>query len=157
MNKLLAIISGLIVTFSILVGCGFNNAPMKASQYANVNNFDNIEMTIVPGSITPTGLTVEFSSSNMNQCIYGQFFALEMLKNSKWFTVPYSSNVKGEIAFTEEGYMISKGEIKQFQEDWDWLYGKLSSGQYRIIKEISDFRAPGDSDKYYLAAEFSIE
>jgi len=48
---------------------------------------------------------------------------------------------------------------KQSQEknvDWDWLYGSLDEGEYRIIKQFYDFRATGDYDIYYLAAEFLI-
>ncbi|TWH55848.1 hypothetical protein DesLBE_0021 [Desulfitobacterium sp. LBE] len=41
--------------------------------------------------------------------------------------------------------------------DWGWLYGELESGDYRIVKDISDFRGTGDYEKYYLTAEFSVD
>jgi hypothetical protein len=51
---------------------------------------------------------------------------------------------------------LATGDDGQFAVDWEWLYGSLDSGDYRIAKDILGFRAAGDYDKFYLAAEFSI-
>jgi hypothetical protein len=40
--------------------------------------------------------------------------------------------------------------------DWGWLYGALPSGQYRIGKEIMNFRGAGDFDKSMAYAEFTV-
>jgi len=49
-----------------------------------------------------------------------------------------------------------KGENEEWKVDWSWLYGSLDTGEYRIVKDILDFRKTGDYDKYYLAAVFLI-
>jgi hypothetical protein len=41
--------------------------------------------------------------------------------------------------------------------DWEWLYGNLDNGEYRIVKNVLDFKAPGDFDTHYLAAEFRVD
>ena len=41
--------------------------------------------------------------------------------------------------------------------NWEWLYGELEPGTYKIIKSVSDFRGPGDSDDKTYFAEFVIE
>ena len=40
--------------------------------------------------------------------------------------------------------------------DWNWLYGELPAGKYRIGKEIMDFRGTGDYDTSIYFAEFEI-
>ena len=34
---------------------------------------------------------------------------------------------------------------------------KAEQGEYRIIKDILDFRGTGDFDTHYLAAEFTVD
>jgi len=48
------------------------------------------------------------------------------------------------------------GENGEWNIEWDWLYGSLDTGEYRIVKNILDFRSTGDYDQYKLAAEFTI-
>ena len=141
---------------STLVCCKSSaiSADYEISQYT-VNNFEGATMDIVQGTVTPSGLTVEFTSNNKNECIFGDFYCIEIFIGDKWYQVPY--NTKSEVAWHSIGYFIENGETKQRIENWEWLYGKLGSGHYRIIKDISDFRVTGDFDKYFLAAEFTIE
>ncbi len=42
-------------------------------------------------------------------------------------------------------------EVREWDVDWDWLYGGLDDGEYRIIKGIST-----NTEKHTLAAEFRI-
>jgi hypothetical protein len=65
--------------------------------------------------------------------------------------------VEGDYGFVDIGYDLSPGEENKWDVDWKWLYGSLEAGEYRIITDILDFRATGDYDTYYLAAEFIIE
>ena len=45
----------------------------------------------------------------------------------------------------------------EWEVNWEWLYGIIPAGKYRIGKELMDFRAPGDFDKAIYFVEFSIE
>lgn len=40
--------------------------------------------------------------------------------------------------------------------NWEYLYGRLNDGHYRIVKRVMDYRAPGDYDEYDICAEFDI-
>lgn len=59
----------------------------------------------------------------------------------------------------EKTYDSQKKEIifTKTDVDWNWLYGVLEPGRYRIIKPVDDFRGTGDFTMYYLGAEFEIE
>ena len=40
--------------------------------------------------------------------------------------------------------------------NWEWLYGKLAPGKYRINKEVMDFRETGDFDEKIYSLEFIV-
>lgn len=125
----------------------------KDSEFAIVNNLKGVAMTVIEGSITNNGLTVSFENNSGKQCIYGDYFCLEKKLNGKWYQVPVAIENYG---FHSIGYNLASGEESKREVDWKWLYGTLDAGEYRIIKDILDFRDTGDYDKYYLAAEFTI-
>ena len=127
---------------------------MEFTTYETVNNFTDVTMTVKEETISPTDLTVVFENNSDNHCIYGEFFALEKKIKGKWYQVPVTIN--GNYGFNDIGYELTSGEKEEFKVDWEWLYGSLDAGSYRIIKDILDFRSTGDFDEYYLAAEFTI-
>jgi hypothetical protein len=51
---------------------------------------------------------------------------------------------------------LASGDASEKVVDWNWIYGSLDAGEYRLVKDISNFRGTGDYDTYYLAAEFTI-
>lgn len=79
----------------------------------------------------------------------------EWTKENGWREVPYV--IDGEIGWTSEAWMISKENTCEWEVNWEWLYGALQAGKYRIGKEIMDFRGPGDFDNAIYFAEFTIE
>lgn len=65
-------------------------------------------------------------------------------------------NTFSEVDLLFEKYSATEGETSIKSVTWDWMYGKLPAGQYRIVTDVIDYRAAGDFDKYYLAEEFEI-
>lgn len=47
--------------------------------------------------------------------------------------------------------------LTQWEIQWSDLYGTLPQGEYRIGKEIQDFRGGSDYDEKAYYAEFVIE
>lgn len=84
----------------------------------------------------------------------GDSFALEQYREGKWEEVPVA--VEGEYGFHDIAYVISGEEVTKRELDWKWLYGELPPGQYRIRKEIMDFRKTGDFDLYTVYAQFIL-
>lgn len=56
-----------------------------------------------------------------------------------------------------EAWSIPRNKRVEWSVSWETLYGSLPTGHYRIGKEITDFRAGGDYDKYNCYAEFTVE
>lgn len=126
----------------------------EPSTYETVNDLVGVIMVVKDGTVSPAGLTVTFENSSDKQCTYGEYFLLEKKINEKWFQVP---TVIDNYGFNSIGYELAPGKNGEWKIDWDWLYGNLDTGEYRIVKDILDFRSTGDYDNYYLAAEFTVD
>lgn len=126
----------------------------KPTPYETINNFAGVNMTVNKGSASSTKLTVVFENNSNSQCIYGEYFGLERKINGIWYQVPVI--IDGNYGFNCIGYNLASGDACEKVVDWNWLYGSLDAGEYRIVKDISDFRGTGYYDTYYLAAELTI-
>lgn len=62
-----------------------------------------------------------------------------------------------DAAWEDVAYILSDGQTTIITTQWSLMYGELPAGSYRIVKEVMDYRAPGDCDTYYLATEFEIK
>jgi hypothetical protein len=157
MRKPFSIILLILLLMPLLLsGCKANpvNAAENRSTLGTVNNFDGVTMTVQKGSISSTGLSLTFRNTGTHNGLFGESYALEICIDDTWYAVPY---IIDNYAFTMIGYPLDPGATKTMDVDWNWLYGKLTAGNYRIIKSILDFRGSGDYDEYILAAEFSLK
>lgn len=126
----------------------------EPTTYEIVNNLAGVTMIPKEGTASAAGLVVVLENNSGAQCIYGEHFGLEKKIKGNWYQVPVI--IEGNYGFDDIGYDLVSGENREWAVDWDWLYGSLEPGEYRIVKDISDFRGSGDYDTYYLAAEFTI-
>lgn len=144
----------------VLSGCGTSSndqlpeeTDWEPTVHETVNNLDGVAMVVKSDTVSPTGLTVTFENNTDKQCIYGEDYLLEKKKDGEWFQVPVKLESYG---FNDIGFDLDPSSVSEWTVDWEWLYGSLTSGEYRIVKDILDFRNPGDYDKYYLADEFTV-
>ena len=122
-----------------------------------VENEEKWGVTLEVENVTPSGATLK--------CIQSGGEATGELETGSWFIIEKWSKETGwqeapcfcEPGWTEEAWLIIKDDISDWEVDWEWLYGELPAGKYRIGKEIMDFRRTGDYDKQMYYAEFIIE
>ena len=126
----------------------------EPTTYETVNNFNGVTMTVKEGTTSSASLTVAFENNSSSQCIYGEYFLLEKKINGNWYQVPVV--IEGDYVFNNIGYDLASVDDGEWAVDWDWLYGSLNTGEYRIVKDILDFRGSGEYDTYYLSTEFTI-
>lgn len=108
--------------------------------------------------VTATGLTLVYEQQGGNptgELFTGTEYSIEQYADSEWEKVSYV--VDGNIAWEQLAYLIDQEGVTEQIVDWSWLYGELESGEYRIKKEISDFRAPGDYDTYEIYGYFQLD
>jgi len=169
MRKILALIMAALLSIVALGGCMNKGATpfdgtkgetenandLVPTKYETVNDLEGVTMTVKGGTVSPNGLTLTIENNSDINCLYGQFFLLEKKLDDKWYEVPVT--IEGDYGFEDIGYELAPGDKQEWETDWQWLYGSLDKGRYRIIKDILDFRGTGDFDTHYLAAEFTID
>ena len=100
-----------------------------------------------------TGGDLEFVNRLDRDLQYGEWFDIQRRVDGEWYSLSYAID---NVGFHQVAYLLPKGETSIKTITWDWMYGELPSGEYRIVTDVMDYRAPGDFDKYYLAEEFEI-
>lgn len=97
----------------------------------------------------------QFGGNADGDLLTGEWFELQVMnKDNEWEKV--STNPLIDYAFNSIAYIIKRNERTEMAVDWEWLYGKLPEGYYRIAKKVMNLRAPGDFDEEIYYAEFSI-
>lgn len=106
--------------------------------------------------VTPDGMTLVCSQSGGNptgELSTGAWYEIERLTDGQWQQVP----VYAEVCWEDIAWIIPAEGSTEWQVSWAWIYGSLEPGDYRIAKEIMDFRQTGDYDTCRSYAYFTIE
>lgn len=133
-----------------------NNSELKATEYKVVNNLKGVIMGPKEGTINKKGLSLIFISKIYSEALYSEDFVLETKIDGKWYQVPLT--IDGNYGFHDIGYILPPGEENELKVEWEWLYGELRPGEYRIIKRVLNSKEEGGQpETYYLAAEFEVQ
>ena len=151
----------------ILAGCGQNKETnqreslLKAGAYMpdkpdpNNSTYDwGVSMAVE--NLTPTGCTLKVTQSGgeiTGEVSCGCDFWVEQFEDGAWTALKTPEN----LCWTAEGYMLNN-RTSTFVLKWEYIYGTLPAGTYRIGKAILDWRHPGDYDcQDYYTEPFAIE
>ncbi len=118
---------------------------------------DDWGLTLTVADVTPTGLSLTFTQSGGNpsgRLQTGTEYALEVRNPEEWTWVPVENTITG---WTEEAILLQMDGETEMPINWEWGYGVLPAGEYRIVKKIMDFRSTGDYDTATFYARFTIE
>ncbi|MBQ7897727.1 MAG: hypothetical protein IJ323_04945 [Clostridia bacterium] len=131
MKKLILVLVALILTFT---GCEKEEIAAEDPKIPLEEKYSNewtIEMTV--SDVTPTGLKgkITHSGDNVN-AITGSRFVLEKLVDGEWT----EADALCEPAWYLLAYPIPNNDSYEFDVNWEWLYGTLLSGHYRIVKDV---------------------
>ena len=140
----------LAVTLLCVAGCTKNSGGGE--------EVDEWGITLSAEDVTPTGMTLVCTQNGGNhtgELLTGSPYVIEQLMSGEWLPVPTAPGL-GDLIWTMEGWMIQFNNTTKWDVNWEFLYGELSPGMYRIEKEIMDFRGPGDFTQKPYYAEFAI-
>lgn len=95
---------------------------------------ENVKLEIKEGTLTNTGATIIITDKNKNPYGWGEPFFIEVAEGEFWTRLKYISN----FSWTEIAYKLDKNGQYEQKINWEQLYGKLKSGNYRLGKNVYD-------------------
>ena len=125
-------------------------------RYDDLETFINdrpIHMYLKEGALSPTGATFVLNNLTNNEYTFGDPYTLQRKTNGGWEDIEI---IIENYGFDSIGHMLPAKENKEVFVDWEWLYGELSPGDYRIYKDALFARSPGDYDTFPLYTAFTI-
>ncbi|MGN0313859.1 MAG: immunoglobulin-like domain-containing protein [Fusicatenibacter sp.] len=80
----------------------------------------------------------QYDASAADELFFGENFIIEEKKEGSWFEADHTIDRDSVYAFDDVAHIIQMGETTDYEYDWEWLYGSLEPGEYRIAVEIND-------------------
>lgn len=151
-----------LTSLLLMTGCGTGNNSSHATETDVTETNESMVtenpwgVTLAVTNVTPTGATLVCTQSGGNptgDLQTGSPYQIQVYTEDGWMEAPRDSV---ELAWTMEAWMIPKNDSVEWSVNWEYLYGTLPSGTYRISKQIMDFRATGNYDTQVYYAEFAI-
>ena len=119
--------------------------------------FPNWGLTLSVKDVTASGLTLVCTQSGgelTGELQTGNNYKLIVLKDGTWQDVP---TIIEDYGWDMMAYMVFKDDVTEFEYNWEWLYGKLPAGTYRMVKGFTEYRESGDYDNFAYWTEFEIK
>lgn len=119
---------------------------------------DSWGITLSVKDVTSTGCTLVCTQSGgapTGELGTGTPYWLQVWNDGQWQAVEETPS-EYERAWNDIGLLITMEGITEWEVNWEWVYGSLPGGTYRIGKTIMDFRGPGDYDEQVYYAQFEI-
>lgn len=120
---------------------------------------ENWGITLMVEDITPTKATIKCTQTGgeaTGELQTGSWYVLQSwTQKDGWKEVPHTKT-DVTLTWTQEAWLIPMEDTAKWEQNWEWLYGELPKGRYRIGKEFTDFRSTGDFDTALYFAEFEI-
>lgn len=133
-----------------LTGCEKNKLDIGKKSDIEITKND-VTLSIKDGTLTKTGATLILKNNSNVDVEYGNPYEIEIKQDGFWYKI----NV--QLYFNSPAYGLKPNESEQIELNWKNSYGKLPSGEYRIIKSIDVEKEDGTFDSFYISAEFTIK
>jgi len=86
-------------------------------------------------NISETGATIVITDTNEPSYTYGSWYKIEKELDGEWKEL---KTIIDDYGFTSIAYLPDINNELKFEINWEWLYGRLPRGNYRIVKEVGD-------------------
>lgn len=130
-----------------LTGCGINT-----EDKSNIENTKReVLLSIKENTLTSVGVTLILKNASEVDVEYGTSYEIEIKKDGKWH------KIDAELNFNSPAYILKTNTEEEIELNWENGYGRLSSGDYRVIKSIDIEKEDGTFDTFDVSVEFTIE
>lgn len=151
MKKIIITILTCGIIVLVLTGCRMEKNEFDIGQKSNIEFIEKgISLFVKENTLTNEGATLILKNDSDVDVQYGNPYEIEIKKDGEWHKI----NV--ELYFTLPAFSLESKETKVLKINWKNGYGKLVTGDYRIIKSIDIEKVDGTFDTFYVSAEFTI-
>ncbi len=123
----------------------------KMESTAELNEAENVVMEIKEGTLTNKKATIVITDLSGKDHTYGDYYRIDKLKDGTWQEV---KEVADNAMWNDIGYGVDREGKLELEINWEWLYGTLPKGRYRIVKDVLE--GP-ENKKLYFSTEFTLE
>lgn len=92
----------------------------------------NVTLSLKEGTLTNKGVTLILKNDSKISYSYGEPYYIEQEKEGKWRKL----ETIHDMVFNMPAWELETGKSVELSIDWEYGYGQLESGNYRIVKEI---------------------
>ncbi len=100
---------------------------------------DKYSLEVSAKNITSTSATLVFTrmdASITDELTFGEEFTIDKKDGDEWTEV--DTVIDGDYGFESVAYIIAAEGSTEHDFDWEWLYGALELGEYRINLQVED-------------------
>jgi len=113
----------------------YNNEYVLFKTVNLTKSIDNINISIKEGTLTKNSANIIITDNNKEPYHYGEWFRIDKKENGEWKKL----NVIDEhYAFNDIAWGVGKNGKLERKHDWSKLYGELTGGEYRLVKDVYD-------------------
>ena len=131
----------------------------KACAFESFGISDEWGIQMSATDVTPMGLKIEFlqlGGEFEGDLNCGAEFMLAKYEDGKWLPVPEIEH-EYPVVWNSIAYIIRRNERTELGAQWDYLYGELEPGSYKIFKKVQKRVQPGDFEEKTYEAQFVVE
>ena len=121
MKKMLSLMVAIIFLLIFLSGCQSKNVP------------NEIELYMKQDTLSSTGITLIAKNNSDFYFTYGADYYIEKYENGTWLQLP---DPEDYAVITIAYLLLPDSTSEEINLNWEWRYGKLSKGEYRIVKNF---------------------
>lgn len=116
---------------------------------------NNVSLSIKEDTLTNKGVTLILKNESSVDYLYGSPYYIEHEVGGEWEIV----ETIHDVAFNLPAWELESGKSVEISIDWEYGYGQLGTGKYRIVKEISKSSTSiiSDAVSFNVYALFEID
>lgn len=89
---------------------------------------EGVSMSIKNGTLTNSGAVIILKNDSDIDVSYGNPYSIQVKKKGKW------QDIESDLSFTLPAFILKSKSSEEIKINWEYGYGKLEKGEYRIIK-----------------------
>lgn len=140
------IVAILLIILTIIIWLIFNNDNNSKKE----PSIEGVSLSVKEGTLSNTGATFILKNDGNIDMIYGDSYTIEVKKDGEW------QELKTDMQFNDPAYNLKSRKSKEIEINWEYEYGKLDFGKYRLIKKISYEKEKDRYGSFYVNVEFTL-